>query len=89
MNNQKPTVEEALATGRILRIDPLGSSMIPLIKEGRDSVYIRKAAFHEVRMGDVVLCRDEHMRLVLHRLCKKTPTGFYMVGDNQILSTGP
>ena len=89
MSDQKPTAEEALATGKMLHINPQGNSMLPLIREGRDSVYIRKASLAEVRKGDVVLCRDENSRLVLHRLCKKTPTGFYMVGDHQLISAGP
>lgn len=89
MNYKKPTAEEALDSGSILHIKPQGNSMLPLIKEGRDSVYIKKVSFEQVKKGEIVLYRNEHHLLVLHRICKKTPTAFYTVGDNQLLSAGP
>lgn len=89
MDYHKPTAEEALAAGKILHINPEGISMLPLIKAGRDSVYINSITFEEVKIGDIVLYRNEHHILVLHRLIKKTPTAFYTVGDNQLLSAGP
>ena len=87
--NYKPTAEEALCAGKTLHIKPEGISMLPLVKAGRDSVYITSIAFEEAKRGDIVLYRNEHHLLVLHRLVKKTPTAFYTVGDNQLISAGP
>ena len=63
--------------------------MLPLIKAGRDSVYINSISFEEAKKGDIVLYRNEYHLLVLHRLIKKTPTAFYTVGDSQLISAGP
>ena len=89
MDYCKPTAEEALAAGKTLYITPEGTSMLPLIKAGRDSVYINSITFGEVKKGDIVLYRNERHLLVLHRLVKKTPAAFYTVGDNQLISEGP
>ncbi|MCC8104801.1 MAG: S24/S26 family peptidase [Clostridiales bacterium] len=43
---------------------------------------------HPVR-GDVVLYRREHGILVLHRICRSTADGYYLVGDNQSEIEGP
>ncbi len=89
MNHPNPSAEEALAAGKTLHINPEGISMLPLIKAGRDSVYINSTTFEDVKKGDVILYRNEHRLLVLHRLVKKTPAVFYTVGDNQLISAGP
>ena len=89
MDYRIPTAEEALASGKTLHINPEGVSMLPLIKAGRDSVYIDSITFEETKKGDIVLYRNERNLLVLHRLIKKTPTAFYTVGDNQLISAGP
>lgn len=89
MNSNGPTAETVLATGETLYISPKGNSMLPLIKAGRDTVYINGTTFENVKRGDIVLYRNEHRLLVLHRLIKKTPTAFYTVGDNQLISAGP
>ena len=89
MNHRTPTAEEALAAGKTLHIHPEGTSMLPLIKAGRDSVYIDSLSFEKVQKGDIVLYRNECHLLVLHRLVKKTPAAFYTVGDNQLISEGP
>lgn len=89
MDYRKPTAEEALAAGKTLHINPEGISMLPLIKAGRDSVYIDSISFENAKKGDIVLYRNESHLLVLHRLVKKTPTEFYTVGDNQLISAGP
>ncbi|MCC8138550.1 MAG: S26 family signal peptidase [Clostridiales bacterium] len=39
--------------------------------------------------GDVVLYRREHGILVLHRICRCTADGYYLVGDNQSEIEGP
>lgn len=89
MNTPKRSAEEALSAGKTLRINPEGTSMLPLIKAGRDSIYINGVFFEDVKKGDIILYRDEYHRLILHRLVKKTPTAFYTVGDNQLVAAGP
>lgn len=39
--------------------------------------------------NDVVLYRRDQGILVLHRICRITSDGFYMVGDNQYEVEGP
>ena len=42
-----------------------------------------------MKKGDVALYRRDGSILVLHRICRITQKGFYMVGDNQSVIEGP
>ena len=88
-SNCKVSVETLLAQGQSVQLPPTGWSMYPLIAEGRDQVIIEPASPAELRRGDVVLYRRDSGILVLHRICRCTEAGFYMVGDNQRAIEGP
>lgn len=85
----KENIEQILADGRTVQIEPHGWSMYPLLVPGRDQAIIAPAEPEKMRRGDVVLYRREQGILVLHRIWKVTPEGFYMVGDNQSKVEGP
>lgn len=82
-------IEALLAEGKSIRIHPQGYSMYPLFVPGRDEAVIAPVDAEKLRRGDVALYRREGSVLVLHRIWKKTPEGFYMVGDNQSQVEGP
>ena len=82
-------VDALLREGRTVQLGPQGYSMYPLLVPGRDQVVISPAKQPEYRRGDVVLYRRKGSILVLHRVWKRTPEGYYLVGDNQKEIEGP
>ncbi len=75
-------MSEKLDSGGEIKFSPKGISMLPLIKENRDSVILKKAP-EKPNKYDVVLYRRIGGEFVLHRIVK-AHTGFYtMCGDNQ------
>ena len=89
MSSSKLDLEALLQDGNIIRIRPQGYSMYPLFIPGRDEALIEAVSADTVRKNDVVLYRRDQSILVLHRICKITPEGFFMVGDNQSEIEGP
>lgn len=59
-----------------------GSSMVPFLVHGRDTVYLSWIE-NPIKRGDIVLYRRNNGELVLHRVCRLTAAGFTMVGDAQ------
>lgn len=82
-------LEQLLKDGNIIRIHPQGYSMYPLFLPGRDEALIESACADTCRKNDVVLYRRDSGILVLHRICRITDDGFYLVGDNQWEVEGP
>ena len=78
-----------LLSGNTIQIKPEGYSMYPFIVPGRDEVIIEPADSYVPKRSDIVLYRRKQGPLVLHRICKCTDKGFYMVGDNQTELEGP
>ena len=87
--NRKTDIEQLLRDGNIIKIKPQGYSMYPLFVPGRDEALIRQVPTDSLRRGDVILYRRDHSILVLHRICRITPEGFYLAGDNQAEIEGP
>lgn len=80
-------LEEAgqlLNEGRTVRFTPLGSSMLPFIRGGRDSVVLAKK--DTVEVGDIVLVRLPG-RYVLHRVIALDGERVTLMGDGNIAGT--
>ena len=82
-------LEQLLKDGSIIRIHPQGYSMYPMFLPGRDEALIESVCADSCRKNDVVLYRRDSGILVLHRICRITEDGFYLVGDNQWEVEGP
>ena len=65
---------EILSTGGGLRLRARGMSMYPFIRHG-DLIEVEPADASAVRMGDVILSRDGHDRMVAHRVVKVRDLG--------------
>lgn len=78
----KYDIEQLLATGHPIRIKPQGYSMYPLFIPGRDEAVIEPVTPDKLHRNDVALYRRDRGILVLHRICRITKEGFYLVGDN-------
>ena len=71
--------------GREVSFTPLGSSMLPFIRGGKDSVRLQKKA--SVEVGDIVLVRLPGPRYVLHRVIGIQGDGLTLMGDGNIAGT--
>lgn len=76
-------IDEILESGGTLRLYPRGTSMLPLIVEGRDSVEL-KAYDREPEPKDIAFYKRDNGQFVLHRILETGNDGIYtMCGDNQ------
>ena len=75
-------MQEQIENGGEVKFSPKGISMLPLIKEGRDSVILKKAPDH-LKKYDVVLYRRANGDFVLHRVVGVKKDCYIMCGDNQ------
>ena len=68
--------------GREVSFTPLGNSMLPFIRGGRDCVRLRK--MDDVGVGDILLVRLPGPRYVLHRLIRRDGDNLTLMGDGNI-----
>jgi len=77
-------IEEVLENDGEFRISPKGTSMLPLIRQGRDSVVLKRNCEKVAKKHDIAFYKRESGAFVLHRVMKITKDGKYvMCGDNQ------
>ena len=79
----EPLIREVTEGGGEFRLFPKGTSMLPLLRQGKDSVALIKAE-EGLRVGDIPLYKRENGDFVLHRIVKIEKDGnLTMCGDNQ------
>ena len=77
-------IEEVLSGGGEFRMYPKGTSMLPLIRQGIDSVVLMRRSDGRVKKGDIAFYRRESGAFVLHRVMRVQGDGtLVMCGDNQ------
>ncbi|MBR5384710.1 MAG: S24/S26 family peptidase [Bacteroidales bacterium] len=74
-------VASLLDEGREVVLAPKGNSMLPFIREGRDSVALRKLG--DVETGDIVLVRLAG-RYVMHRVVAIDGERLTLMGDGNV-----
>lgn len=80
MNNIERCVKEL--GGAVVPIS--GTSMLPLLKEGKSLVELVEIGQKRLKKGDVVLFKKDNGTLVLHRIIKlSSEDSFTVLGDNQ------
>lgn len=77
-------IRKVLSSGGEFRLYPRGTSMLPLIRQGRDSVVLR-ALNRPAKAKDILFYQRRDGSYVLHRVKKITPEGMTLWGDNQIV----
>ena len=82
-----PLCEAALAAGGYFRLWPRGRSMLPLLREGLDSVLL--AAPTDIRCGDILLVRTPEGKFLLHRAVALTEDTVTLAGDALTTTEGP
>lgn len=76
-----PIMQEHLAAGRIVRFGPKGTSMLPMLRQGIDTVEISPVPA-TLKKYDLPLYRRESGQFVLHRIVTVGDT-YTCIGDNQ------
>ena len=76
--------EDALEKYGYFAGPPVGTSMLPLLRQDQDVVVIRPC--ETVRLLDVILYRRANGDTVLHRVVGKRKNGYILRGDNQIVN---
>ena len=73
---------EILSTGAVFPLVVTGSSMMPFLKEGRDTVRLRQT--DQLHRGKIIFFRRKNGEFVLHRIRRIYPDGRLLVnGDAQ------
>ncbi len=82
-----PFLQEMLKDGKTIKMTVTGNSMMPLLRDRKDSVHL--ASPESLKKYDIVLYTNQRGEVILHRIVKKTKAGYMIVGDNQIGLDGP
>lgn len=78
-----PLFRERLAAGQSVRFSPKGTSMLPMLRQDRDSVVLSPLP-ERLKKYDLPLYRRENGQYVLHRVIR-VGTTYTCMGDNQFV----
>lgn len=78
------TLAEQLDRSGIIIHTNKGTSMLPLLRENRDLMVIRKKDTAYLRKYDAVLYLRDNGEYVLHRVLKVNTDSYWVIGDNCI-----
>lgn len=74
---------EVIDSGGVFRMYPKGTSMLPLIRQKKDSVELAKPDF-PLKKGEIIFYKRDNGQYVLHRIVGKNQDGYILCGDNQV-----
>ena len=81
LDDLMPLIREQLAQGKTVRFSPRGTSMLPMLRQGVDSVVLSPLP-EKLRKYDLPLYQRKNGQYVLHRIVEVGET-YTCVGDNQ------
>lgn len=81
LDDLMPLFREQLAAGKSVKFSPRGVSMLPMLRQGIDSVVLSPLP-EKLRKYDLPLYRRDNGKYVLHRIVKAGQT-YTCIGDNQ------
>ena len=84
LSDYEELIREVLASGGEFRLYPHGTSMLPLLRQGIDSVALRSLNRPPEKF-DILFYQRSDGSYVLHRVKEVTPKGLTMWGDNQTM----
>lgn len=77
-------IREVLSSDGEFRIYPRGTSMLPLLRQGKDSVALRRLD-RAPRKFDILFYQRSDGSYILHRVKEVTPQGMILWGDNHVM----
>ena len=83
-----PEYEALLRDGAELPLVISGESMLPFLRPGRDTVYLRRPEA-PLRRGDIAFYRRLNGDYILHRVFRAEPGKYWFLGDAQTRVEGP
>lgn len=78
-----PQMKEILEGGGSVTLNPKGISMLPLLRQGRDGVVLKKTQ-KPPRRYDIAFYTRPDGQFVLHRIVGRRKNGYVLRGDNQV-----
>ena len=81
MEDLMPLIQESLSAGRSVRFSPRGISMLPMLRQGIDSVILSPVP-EALKKYDLPLYQRDNGKYILHRIVDAGAT-YTCVGDNQ------
>lgn len=79
-----PFMKEQLDLGKTVRFAPRGTSMLPMLRQGIDTVVLKQAP-DRLKKYDLPLYMRENGQFVLHRVVEVRKESYTMCGDNQCM----
>ena len=76
-----PVIRDQLAQGKNAKFSPMGTSMLPMLRPGRDQVIVSPLP-GKLKKYDLPLYRRDNGQFVLHRVIRVGDT-YTCMGDNQ------
>lgn len=87
LDTMMPLIRERLAAGQQVRFSPRGTSMMPMLRQGVDSVVLSPLP-ETLKKYDLPLYQRKNGQYVLHRIVSVEDT-YTCIGDNQfVVETG-
>lgn len=83
LDNLMPLFRERLAAGQKVKFSPRGTSMLPMLRQGVDSVVLAPLP-DKLRKYDLPLYQRKDGKYVLHRVVEAGDT-YTCIGDNQFV----
>ncbi len=80
---QRMTFEEVLDRDGVIAYTNVGYSMMPLLRQRKDIIEIRKKEPGRCKKYDVVLYKRQN-KYILHRILKVLPDGYIIAGDHNV-----
>lgn len=77
-------LQESFRQEEAFPLEITGWSMRPLLRHGRDTVWLRPFCPERCKRGSILLYQRQNGHLVLHRVRKCLPDGYCMNGDAQV-----
>ena len=84
LDDLMPLIQEQLEAGKNVKFSPRGVSMLPMLRQGIDSVVFSPVP-GKLRKYDLPLYRRDNGQYVLHRIVEAGDT-YTCIGDNQFVS---
>ena len=78
------SIEDYLNENGTLTYSNVGTSMMPLLRQGKDLFIVTKKGTERCKVGDVVLYKRPPDKYVLHRVVEVRSEDYVILGDNCI-----